>query len=159
MPLDRTGPHPIVRYSENTFVAQHPEERRLRRLAAAYRKDAIVLGRRDHVLWNELLSIELSQLRCRYCEVGLEIGHGTFDHAIPLDRGGPNQLFNIVRCCYRCQREKGTKTPQEYELSKTLTAVCEMCGKVFHPRWAEYQAGRSRLCSRSCNARKRWSMS
>jgi transcription elongation factor Elf1 len=103
---------------------------------------------RVHDLW----MVERSQATCHYCGITLEVG--TFDHVVPFDRGGPNQFFNIVRCCLTCNRNKYTKTPEQLAESQVLEVSCEICGKRYKPRWAEYQAGRARLCSRSCSARK-----
>jgi len=137
-------------------MTQTPEERRLRRVASSYNRDAERLGQRYRVYWPELFTIESSSWTCKYCDIGLDVGQGTFDHAIPLDRGGPNISYNLVRCCYKCQREKGTKTPNEFAESRALEVACAICGKVFKPRWNEWQAGRGRLCSRRCAALKRW---
>lgn len=138
------------------LLTQSSEERRLRRVAAAYNKDARALGQRYQIQWHELLTIEEAFPFCAYCNIELEIGQGTFDHAIPLDRNGPNLYHNLVRCCYTCQREKGTKTPEEYAFYKTLWVTCPVDGVVFKPRWNEWQAGRARLCSRRCAAFWRW---
>lgn len=137
-------------------MTQGREERRLRRIAAAYNKDAVALGQRHVIEWDHLLQVEEARGDCAYCGVELDIGQGTFDHAIPLDRGGPNANYNLNRCCYTCQREKGTKTPEEYAAYKELWVTCPIDGTVFKPRWNEWLAGRGRLCSRRCAARKRW---
>lgn len=101
----------------------------------------------------DLWLIETSARACHYC--GIELVVGTFDHVVPLDRGGANQFFNIVRCCLTCNRSKYTKTPEQLAEHQNRVVNCEVCGKEFKPRWAEYQNGRARLCSRSCNAKKR----
>lgn len=137
-------------------MTQSVEERRLRRIAAAYNKDAVRLGQRHRLEWYDLDTVETAFGFCAYCHIELEMGQGTFDHAIPLDRGGPNASYNLVRCCYTCQREKGTKTPEEYATYRALIVNCAICGKAFRPRWNEWQAGRGRLCSRRCAALKRW---
>ena len=137
-------------------MAQSAEERRLRRLASAYNKDAAALGQRHRVDWEDLQLVEDAFRFCAYCHIELEFGQGTFDHAIPMDRGGPNANYNLVRCCYTCQREKGTKTPEEFAQYRQLIVTCPVDGTVFRPRWNEWKAGRGRLCSRRCAAMWRW---
>lgn len=104
----------------------------------------------------QLYAIELTQHACAYCGVTLTIGQGTFDHRVAYDRGGRNDIRNIVRACISCNRRKFTKTFEELVTYESLRVSCLVCGRVFQPRWAEYQQGRARLCSRSCNARWRW---
>jgi 5-methylcytosine-specific restriction endonuclease McrA len=139
-------------------MTQTPEQRRLVRLAAAYNTKARRLGVRGVVRPQDLWLIEQLQPECLYCDVGLEIGQGTFDHVVPLDRGGLNMPHNIVRCCLTCNRRKFTKTPAQLRQHDARLVVCARpgCGVMYRPRWAEYEAGRARLCSRRCSALMRW---
>lgn len=141
-------------------MAQTAEQRRLIRLAASYNSKARRLGVRGTVTAEDLGSLEYSTLGsiCHYCGVGLEVGFGTFDHVIPLDSGGQNSILNIVRCCTRCNRNKFTKSPEELAIHQDRVVTCARpgCGNTFRPRWAEYENGRARLCSRRCAALWRW---
>ncbi len=134
-------------------MTQHPEERRLNRLAASYNKKA-----RQYGVSGDITAIELARkpLRCMYCGIGLEVGQGTFDHMIPFDKGGTNEDLNIVRSCLTCNRKKFTKSPAEFVEHQTLVVACEVCGTEYQPRWGEYINGRARVCSRVCAGRKRW---
>lgn len=50
--------------------------------------------------------------QCAYCsEPG---GSGQFDHVIPLSRGGPHVIENLVACCSRCNSLKARQTPEEW---------------------------------------------
>ena len=49
---------------------------------------------------------------CAYC--GKDDATVTWDHVIPLMRGGPNLASNCVRCCRQCNREKNAFTPEEW---------------------------------------------
>jgi 5-methylcytosine-specific restriction endonuclease McrA len=141
-------------------MTQGSEQRRLVRLAASYNSKARRLGVRGTVTAEDLLWIETSTWGtiCHYCGIALEVGQGTFDHVIPLDRGGQNSALNIVRCCLTCNRGKFTKTPEQFARHQERTVTCARpgCGKQFKPRWAEYENGRARLCSRRCAALWRW---
>jgi len=46
--------------------------------------------------------------QCRYC--GTTRAALTIDHVVPVCRGGPNTLENLVVCCVSCNSSKGTKT-------------------------------------------------
>lgn len=110
------------------------------------------------VRWEQLVTMGDT---CHYCGVVLSLDQGTWDHVIAFDRGGTNWPDNIVRCCTDCQRRKHTKTPEEYETHRGLTATCARpgCGTTYKPRWAEYINGRARFCSHRCagmNKGKGW---
>jgi hypothetical protein len=134
-------------------MTQHPEERRLNRLAASYNKKA-----RQYGVVGVITAIDLARkpLRCIHCGIGLEVGQGTFDHLTPFDKGGTNEDFNIARSCLTCNRKKFTKSPAEFAEHTNLIVSCEVCGKEYQPRWGEWINGRARVCSRVCAGRKRW---
>ena len=41
-------------------------------------------------------------------------GDAQVDHAIPVARGGNNDMENLDLICPRCNQEKDAKTPEEY---------------------------------------------
>lgn len=47
---------------------------------------------------------------CQYCGCKLTMGSGTRDHVIPLSKGGPNTLTNVVAACKPCNGRKDNKT-------------------------------------------------
>ena len=51
--------------------------------------------------------------KCRYCNSPLGTD-AQVDHAIPVARGGSNDMENLDLICPRCNQEKGDKTPEEY---------------------------------------------
>lgn len=134
-------------------MTQHPEERRLNRLAASYNKKAAQHGVPGVV---SAVSLARKPMVCNYCGIGLEVGQGTFDHVIPFDKGGTNNDDNIVRSCLTCNRKKFTKSPAEFAEHRDLVVACVVCGKEYKPRWGEWINGRARVCSRKCAGRKRW---
>lgn len=84
-----------------------------RRAVAAARQQLLALLR-DEVLWRD-------GPVCHYC--GIETmrqpadppadwNHDwdrTVDHKVPVDRGGRDDVDNLVICCRRCNSEKGTQ--------------------------------------------------
>jgi 5-methylcytosine-specific restriction endonuclease McrA len=51
--------------------------------------------------------------RCQYCGRALPPSALTFDHVLPVARGGHKGWDNIVTCCIPCNRDKGDRTPEE----------------------------------------------
>ena len=51
--------------------------------------------------------------RCQYCGAARRSDELTFDHVIPVSRGGGKKWDNIVTACIDCNRRKGGKNPLE----------------------------------------------
>jgi 5-methylcytosine-specific restriction endonuclease McrA len=51
--------------------------------------------------------------RCQYCSRRYAPSQLTFDHVLPVARGGHKGWDNIVTCCILCNRRKGDRTPEE----------------------------------------------
>jgi 5-methylcytosine-specific restriction endonuclease McrA len=96
--------------------------------------------------------------RCHYCPTELSLDQGTWDHVIAFDKGGTNEITNIVRCCTSCQRRKHTKSPEEYDAHRVLMVTCALpgCNVTYQPRWAEYKRGMARYCSHAHAGAARW---
>jgi 5-methylcytosine-specific restriction endonuclease McrA len=54
--------------------------------------------------------------RCQYCAQRFVPAELTFDHVIPVARGGRKGWDNIVTCCIPCNRRKGDRTPEQASL-------------------------------------------
>jgi 5-methylcytosine-specific restriction endonuclease McrA len=52
--------------------------------------------------------------KCYYCHIDIRIG-ATIDHYIPLSRDGVHETSNIVMACDTCNKQKGSKLPDEFE--------------------------------------------
>jgi len=50
---------------------------------------------------------------CQYCGDGFSTSELTFDHVVPVAKGGRKDWENIVTCCVSCNRRKGGRTPDE----------------------------------------------
>ncbi len=50
---------------------------------------------------------------CQYCGKRINMSSGTRDHVIPLSRGGPDTLSNVVTACVPCNTKKANRTPDE----------------------------------------------
>jgi len=53
---------------------------------------------------------------CQYCRQTYATHELTFDHVLPVSRGGKRSWDNIVTCCLPCNRSKGSKTPHEAQM-------------------------------------------
>lgn len=73
--------------------------------------------------WN---LFDLQKGVCYYCKISLLLHdqlnprYATIDHKVPRIKGGSGKSDNIVLCCLKCNKEKGSMTAEEYEL-KILT--------------------------------------
>lgn len=124
-------------------------KRRLQRIAATFNARARRFRVSGVVSWTMLLGLGN---RCHYCSIELDLEHGTWDHVIAFERGGTNWISNIVRCCITCQREKHTKTPDEFAEHREMIVTCARpsCGNQFKPRYAERKRGMAKYCSHAC---------
>lgn len=50
---------------------------------------------------------------CQYCGTRHTSEYLTFDHVIPVVKGGGRSWDNIVTCCIACNNKKGGRTPAE----------------------------------------------
>ena len=50
---------------------------------------------------------------CQYCQEVFEPEDLTFDHVIPVVKGGTRSWDNIVTCCMPCNRRKDDRTPEQ----------------------------------------------
>jgi 5-methylcytosine-specific restriction endonuclease McrA len=50
---------------------------------------------------------------CQYCGKRCAPEDLTFDHVVPIVKGGTKDWHNIVSCCFRCNHTKGGRTPEE----------------------------------------------
>jgi 5-methylcytosine-specific restriction endonuclease McrA len=64
---------------------------------------------------------------CQYCGSTFNTADLTFDHVIPVSRGGNKSWDNIVTACIDCNRRKGGQTPEE--------AGLRLIQKPMEPRW------------------------
>lgn len=90
---------------------------------------------------------------CRYCGSVAD----SWDHVVPLIKGGSNDLTNIVPCCLPCNRRKSHLSVAEF-LSPTVSVRCGWCQKsLVRSRKAVREAatkGRSYfVCSTACAGR------
>jgi len=81
---------------------------------------------------------ELWEGGCGYCGVEISLGEMEWDHWIPVSRGGPEALFNLVPSCKNCNsrdtHNKSDSFPREWALSDRSPAV-----------WARYTGTESIL--------------
>jgi hypothetical protein len=73
---------------------------------------------------------------CEYCKFPFEYSHDAFhyDHIIPPDKGGTEELDNIAYACDRCNSKKWTRIEWNDPDTGQLTPL-------FHPRkdiWGEH---------------------
>lgn len=52
---------------------------------------------------------------CYFCGKPLDTDQVTFDHYLPKSRSGTEDLFNLVICCKRCNKNKGNRMPEDVD--------------------------------------------
>ena len=50
---------------------------------------------------------------CQYCRTKFRTEELTFDHVVPIAKGGRKTWENIVTACWRCNNRKSGRTPDE----------------------------------------------
>jgi 5-methylcytosine-specific restriction endonuclease McrA len=102
---------PIEEYAE---VVR--SQREVFRLPAVVVMNRHVKSRRKVRLWvtpTRRLVFSRDGFRCQYCGIGISMKTGTRDHVLPLSRGGPDVLSNVVAACRDCNGRKDARTPEE----------------------------------------------
>lgn len=65
--------------------------------------------------------------RCQYCGKRPPTEDLTFDHVIPVAKGGKKRWNNIVTACFQCNHRKGGQTPAQ--------AKMKLIRQPVEPRW------------------------
>lgn len=122
--------HAEVRAINNAAIARRRDKKReydamyyaenvekIKARAIAWRKDrrrdwamkanrtATRFGVPGKVDWRDLVPAP-----CAYCDTPCE----SWDHVVPLSKGGANDMENIVPCCWPCNAEKRDRTPEQW---------------------------------------------
>jgi 5-methylcytosine-specific restriction endonuclease McrA len=71
---------------------------------------------------------------CHYCEIKLTEKTFGVDHALPLARGGTNDISNLRQCCQNCNTIKGALTEEEYASLRELCSTWEDGGTFLFAR-------------------------
>lgn len=94
------------------------------RLANAERIRAVdCLRKKVAVLEGKRRLLEAFNWRCVYCGAPLSPDTVTKDHITPQSAGGSNARSNIVASCFRCNRDKGDRTPEEWQPHKDFGGI------------------------------------
>src|SRR5262249_1246995 len=84
---------------------------------------------------------------CQFCGDMFPSSELTLDHVVPRSRGGRSSWENLVACCYRCNNDKGDRTPEEagFKLARkprpfTLHTSRQLMRLIGHrdERWRKY---------------------
>lgn len=61
--------------------------------------------------------------RCFYCMVDLRGVQSNIEHVVPRSKGGTNKKSNLVLVCWKCNKNKGSNTPEKrwVDLAKNVS--------------------------------------
>ena len=102
------------------------------------------IRRRNNPRFNRYNVILRDKFTCQYCSTEVNKTNVTFDHVMPISRGGKTNWENIVASCAPCNSRKGSHLwkpirapyqPTYYELVKNRK---EMPFVIKHPSWEDY---------------------
>lgn len=80
-----------------------------------------VKRRLDYVPFSRANIYARDQYTCQYCGDPFPTSDLTFDHVVPVAKGGRKDWENIVTCCISCNRRKGGRTPEEADMHLVRT--------------------------------------
>lgn len=95
------------------WARAHPEINRIIKFANTSNNRARNTGRPERLYASELKFLTGP---CCYCGGTQE----TWDHAVPVCRGGPNLIANLVPSCLRCNRIKSHRTAAEFRQGRSF---------------------------------------
>ncbi|MHB1764733.1 MAG: HNH endonuclease [Gammaproteobacteria bacterium] len=123
---------------KNNLKKQNPFEYRAKALRIAYAK----LGHKLSI--EQVREMMHANSRCYYCGFDLNANPLEYgiDHKTPKNKGGTNDMGNLVLCCRKCNSVKGTLTDTQYidllaylkdkpEVFENLYKRLRMSGMVF----------------------------
>ena len=74
---------------------------------------------------------------CFYCGRKLDENNRTYDHVIPVQKGGEDKVENLVACCSECNQIKKNYTL--YELINALNSQKRFCDDEVRAATLDYQ--------------------
>ena len=69
----------------------------------------------DGSVTDESLKMLYGQTHCHYCKKYVRPGKRTADHRIPLIKGGPHSMKNLVMACHSCNSAKRDLSDQQFK--------------------------------------------
>lgn len=74
--------------------------------------------------WKKLYRLTATFI-CPYCQKEFPLNKATVEHLVPRSRGGTSDPENIVYACKFCNNQKGSLTPEEYQIWRTTLDIEE----------------------------------
>lgn len=104
------------RYGEEHRV----EIRRYTQARDAYRRTGLPLPLKILQKIYELNIKKFGTLTCYLCQKHILFGEDSLEHKIPIERGGDNSENNLEIAHLKCNKQKHSKTAEEYFLTRNL---------------------------------------
>ena len=74
---------------------------------------------------------------CAYCKTQTQT---TFDHILPVDKGGPDEISNMVPACKACNSSKSNKNLIEWHQEHGIPIDRVVLGKYLKLQWDKFEA-------------------
>ena len=106
------------------YVSANPESVRLAKSRYKHKRRALEGAATFIVSGAELRRGFARSPQCAYCNAPFaEFREATWDHVIPVTKGGSFGIGNLVPCCGSCNSSKGNKTVMEWRVWKRRMAL------------------------------------
>lgn len=121
LPLDVVGwQRAMVLWCQGKVEIVETHDKEVRSVTFSFKLPAVIrlfqyvkTRRKSQVQFTRANIYTRDKFVCQYCHKQHRSEDLTFDHVMPVSRGGPRSWENIVTCCIPCNRRKGNQTPAE----------------------------------------------
>jgi 5-methylcytosine-specific restriction endonuclease McrA len=103
--------------SEYDEIIYHNEERGLTMRMPAVARLLKPTSRYKKGIKFSTINVHLrDEFRCQYCGGKFKLSDLNKDHVLPRAKGGKTVWENIVSACYKCNSDKGNRTPEQAKM-------------------------------------------
>lgn len=128
----------MVLWAQNKVEIIETYDREVRAVTFSFKLPSVIrllryvrFKRRNEVQFTRANIYARDNYTCQYCRKSFPTTEFTFDHVIPVSRIGRRSWDNIVTCCIKCNRKKGSRTPEEARMVLLRTPTKPAYSSIF----------------------------